>query len=450
MKKRWKETGALLALGLLVLGGCQEAPEEEIIVNKNKGVLEEAIQGEGEASENKEEVPKEVQDEFPVGQNGITVQVDAQVEAVEGKLPIVRVAPREITSEDLKKWGNVLFEGKTLYEPETQKSKAEIEEEILWRRQMLNDREALMEMAGSEEGMETYQAVYEEQIQTLEAEYETAPEVVERKETDWAFHPSLYYNTFPLGSEGEDTQDLNKTMTFKAVANTDQGYEAMISASNRNEQDYSLHNLWFYYTEDLAEKIPYKKIEENEALRMSDVVREELGLTDWKLQEVNKDDTSRGSRFVLRYGRVYEEVPVLLAGEAELKSEDVYASNFLYETLEVYILNGIMESVCLNSPMEVVAVENEDVNVISFDKAYELFKSQMETRFAKVRGMEFLVDDIRQGLFRIKIKDEEGEYYMVPAWMFTIKTSSESEGDGEERILLNAVDGSVIDINKGY
>ena len=57
---------------------------------------------------------------------------------------------------------------------------------------------------------------------------------------------------------------------------------------------------------------------------------------------------------------------------------------------------------------------------------------------------------IRQGLFRIKIKDGEGEYCMVPVWMFTIKTSSESEGDGEEGTILNAMDGSVIDINKGY
>ena len=435
---------------LFVLSGCQEAPKEEAIVNKNRGVLEEAIQGEGEAGENKEEVPKEVQDEFPVGQNGITVQVDAQVEAVEGKLPIVRVAPREITSEDLKKWGNVLFEGKTLYEPETQKSKAEIEEEILWRRQKLNDKEALMEMGNTEEEIEAYQTIYEEQIQALEAEYEAAPDVVERKETDWNFHSMEYYNIFTLTNpEGEDVQNLDKTKRFEAVADTDQGYEATLSASNRNEKDYSLHNLWFYYLNDL-EEVPYKDISEEEAIQMADAVREDLGLTDWKLQEVNKDETSQRSRFVLRYGRVYEEVAALLGGDAELKSEDVYASNFPYETLDVHIINGVLGNVELNSPMEVVAVENEDVSVISFDKAYELFKSQMETRFAKVRGMEFLVDDIRQGLFRIKIKDEEGEYYMVPAWMFTIKTSSETEGDGEERILLNAVDGSVIDINKGY
>ena len=55
--------------------------------------MEEAIQGEGEASENTEEVPKVVQDKFPVGQNGITIQMDAQVESVEGKLPIIRVVP---------------------------------------------------------------------------------------------------------------------------------------------------------------------------------------------------------------------------------------------------------------------------------------------------------------------------------------------------------------------
>ena len=440
----------LFILIIFALSGCQEAPGEEMIVNKNRGVLEEAIQGKGKADGQGGEIPNQVQDTFPVGQNGITVQVDAQVEAAEGQLPIVRVAPREITSEDLKKWGNVLFEGKTLYEPKTQKSKGEIEEEILWRRQKLNDKEASIEMGDTEEEIETYQAIYQEQIQALEAEYETAPEVVERKETDWTFHPMDYYDTFTLTDpDGEDAQDLDKTMRFEAVADTNQGYEATLSASNRNEQNYSLHNLWFYYLNDL-EEVPYKDITEEEALQIADTVREKLGLTDWSLQEVNQDETSQKSRFVLRYGRVYEGVPALLGGEAELKSEDVYASNFPYETLDIHIINGILANVELNSPMEVVAVENEDVSVISFDKAYELFKGQMETRFAKVRGMELLVKDIRQGLFRIKIKDEEGEYYMVPAWLFTIQTESESEGAGEEKILLNAVDGSVIDVNKGY
>ena len=57
---------------------------------------------------------------------------------------------------------------------------------------------------------------------------------------------------------------------------------------------------------------------------------------------------------------------------------------------------------------------------------------------------------IRQGLFRIKEKNNNDEFLIVPVWAFESTVYLDDEAWTGDICLINAVDGSVIDASLGY
>lgn len=458
---------AMIAGSLVFVQGCQANPDSDVVVNKNEGVLEQAIQETADAQN--EDIVSEYTDSFDTQTDGITVTVDAQVTAVDGALPVVRVEPHEITGDEVKHWAEALFDGITAYEPIGQMSKTELEEEILKYKGYANDTDALYEAYGNEEDVQMMIEYYNTLIAAYEQEYETAPEEVEKKESDWTFHPYDYYDSgsFLSGwfekSKAAD-ENLNKTNQLKATVSGLNGHNAILDATNRNEDDYMMHMLWFYYTdEEEMDDIPYTEISPEEAETMAGDVLEELGLSsDWALDSAygytsSADGAPSESNYILSYTPVYEGVSTILGAYADLHSEDLYAANFDYSSLDVRIINGIIRNVELVSPMDIVNVENDNVKTLEFDEIYGRFKEQAQisgdTLLEKLGEVnetgeaEIVITSIDQGLFRIKEKGS-GEFLMVPAWVFKGRTSNKL---GEDNIMIiNALDGSVINTTLGY
>ena len=69
------------------------------------------------------------------------------------------------------------------------------------------------------------------------------------------------------------------------------------------------------------------------------------------------------------------------------------------------------------------------------------------------------INNVKKGLFRIKEKDKDNSYLLVPAWVFYGWTdfyygdsvpSDNIERPSEPLMIINAIDGSIIDPNQGY
>ena len=143
-----KGSGVFCAMlfSCLLLTGCAENPTEDIVVNKNEGKLEQAIQRENK-KDSDTSVPEKYTDQFQADGGKIEVSVDASVTGLEGNKPVVRVKPHVITEEEAKQWADVLFEGATAYEP-GEKSKTEIEDRILQLKERISDQDKLLEDYG--------------------------------------------------------------------------------------------------------------------------------------------------------------------------------------------------------------------------------------------------------------------------------------------------------------
>lgn len=226
-----------------------------------------------------------------------------------------------------------------------------------------------------------------------------------------------------------------------------------------------MHSLGFYYTEEaFLRELPDKKISMEEAIAIAEDLIQQLGLGDWMLQEKEHEFTETDSIQKLTYSPEYQNIPLFAWDEMEidLKSEDLYAANYYYTRLEIDIRNGVVESVMLTSPLDTIKVENENVNTLPFEEVYQKFKNHLQTKYTKSSffegeapnedmDMELQIHKIEQGLFRIKEKGTDGEFLVVPAWRFQGKVKIDGELWSEQVFgVINAIDGSTIDVALGY
>ncbi len=461
-KKVYYMLGSILAMSMLCQG-CQKNPKEDYVVNKNEGALEEGIK---EKKKNIYETPATYEDYFTNDAGDIRIEVNAGVKEAEGALPVVKVEPHEITVEEVKRWTEVLFEGKKAYEPKRELSKREIEKKILEYKKLAGDHEALLKEYGSEEDVQAMVDFYEEEIRNYEKMYQKAPEEVEQILCDWKFKPYDYYmEDAGLWEGNEEFESLKKTKELRALTEELHGQTACVSAVNRNEKDYYMHSLGFYYTEEaFLRELPDKKISMEEAIAIAEDLIRQLGIGDWTLQEKAHEFTETDSIQKLTYSPEYQNVPLFAWDEMEidLKSEDLYAANYYYTRLEIDIRNGVVESVMLTSPLDTIKVENENVNTLPFEEVYQKFKNHVQTKYTKSSffegevpnedmAMELQIYKIEQGLFRIKEKGTDGEFLIVPAWRFQGKVKIDGELWNEQVFgVINAIDGSTIDVALGY
>lgn len=456
-------SGLIITAYLLMLQGCAESPQEDIVVNKNDGTMEKAISEKKTESLNAT-IPQNYQDEFFVDANQIEVSVDAEILPIKEKIPVVRVRPHTITGEEAKKYAEVLFEGKKAYEFEAY-TKSDFEEKILDLKKRISDQDVLVAEYGSREAANQVVEQLEKDIEAYEEQYRNAPEKAEKQECEWKFRSYDYYSEFPLPSIGESGYEgLEKTEQLIAKTDNSEGFVRILNITNRNETDYKLNYLSSYYEDEQAfvSGLPDRTITKDEAVEIGDRVVEALGFSDWKFSQYNVVKHTE-QIFSLFYTPSYQGVQTLRGPLIDLKSDDLYAANYYYSEIGIGITNGEVTGVELISPMDVVRVENQDVETLPFEEVYRSFENQMQAQFTKTSiidpeipgiddmEVEIRITKIQQGLFRIKKKDNSDEFLMVPVWSF-YGTAVVDGGtwDEKEFVMINALDGSVINTNLGY
>ena len=469
----------LLVITILIfsLTGCQSNPRDEIVVGKDAEKFESLLQA-AEATDPVDSSSGNCVNEFPyelefTGSTGVvTVKVDAKVKEWDGNLPVYRVAPHIIGKEEAQKWAGIFFEGETAYDKKIELSKAEIEDKILQIKQEM-DEESLQKEYGADPDMLKYaKEYYQEQLELYEELYKTAPDTVERKQTNWEFHPSAYYDAeFGLSPNSEEEQSLDKTQTLKIEADIDNS-TYQIWANNRQADDFMWQNVWFTTPYETYEWEHLSEGEENAKTLVQDTLKE-LGLDTWKVYSCTPVELENHVAYYhVLCQNSYGGIPIAVLPQLETIKGDEYAAKYYYESLEFDVSNGRIRFALWESPMDQIAVENENVSTLSFEEIMKRFQTQMEVQYTEnnVRGGDepetendkyfIQVNRIEQELVRIKIPDNEKEFYLVPAWNFygTINgQEAEREGGeggitdlGSPLLTLNAVDGTVINTDLGY
>lgn len=468
--RRYVCLGVLLAV---LLTGCQDMPHQDVIANKNDQQVSQNESGTFiEESNSVEEsvddgiiASEAISETFSSDDGNVTISVQTDTVKVHS-VPIVQAEAKDISVDDVKRWAKAFYGTEDVYEAAKQMTKSEIEEAILWRQQTINDRESLIEEGYSEADADTMIEYYKEQIDSLKASYQNAPDGDERKKTDWAFHPLSYYDDDSMENNG-NTSNTDKTQALKVQGESD-GQKAYVSASNRETADYQLHSLMFYWNDEEEGWMAggSSSVNQEEAIRITDEKLKALVDGKWKVNTV----WSNGNQWHIQYVPVINELPCLYS-DINYTSDDAYAANLEYEQIDFTLTDDKIVAVEWESPMKITSTDSQPAEILPFDDIYTAFKNYMQVKCtmtslgmasddemedettAETEKVCANVNDIRQMYCRVKVKNSDQAFEYVPVYVFS---GYASQGDYKEDwwvnhfCVVNATDGTIINTWLGY
>ena len=147
-----------------------------------------------------------------------------------------------------------------------------------------------------------------------------------------------------------------------------------------------------------------------------------------------------------------------------------YMFSWDYETINMMINDNGIFTFNWNSPINVTELVADHTNLLPFEKIADKFEQQMQIEYeakakdAQYKEMTWTVEHVKLELQRIAQQDAFDEGLLVPVWNFYGKCaaivengedwgSSMLSGDGvynAPMMTVNAIDGSVIDVMRGY
>ena len=451
----------LMILTSLLLSGCQATPSQDIVVNKNDQQTEQTkAESSVESTEDTGDekiVSEGYSESFASDSEDVTINI--QVGQVKARsVPGMQAEAQDISVDDVKRWSKAFFGTEDVYEGTSQMTKSEIQEAILWRQQWINDKDRLITEEGyTEEAAEAVIQSYQEEIDNLKANYESAPEDDDRQKTDWTFHPASYYTKTAEEDGDEDQSNLDKTDKLKVIGDCD-GKMAYVSASNRSTSDYQLHSIMFYWDDEDAGLNSNGKssISQEEAVKLTDQKLKELTDGEWVVNAV----WSIGNQWRIQYVPSIDQIPCVYS-TIDYTADDSYASNLDYEQIDFSVTDDQIVSAEWDTPMKVTSAESKMADLKPFGELYDAFKTYMKVS-TSVSSLGLMEDDsedasvniakIQQMYCRVKEKNTDNTYQYVPVYAFLGKVSVSGTEDTNDSIfcLINAIDGTIINAGLGY
>lgn len=439
--------GLLLFFILLLLTACQPTPEAEVVVNKGDDTLETVIHSAPQASA---EAAQTVQDALgapetvqrtvsgPVYGGTLHVEMDAAVHMPQvSRVPVLRAGRLHPSAEDKQRIAETLT-GRTVF----------FETDPLGRDRWLNVaeqyRDALDALAKRPYGPD---ADYE----SLQAEYNDALQQV-----------LTYYNEFQPG------QQLPWTGTWSdgEINLYTEGGEIVYICTSGGERCCIQ-----YDATDATPRGTKAPITADAARRLVEDALALLGNSHYEIVAIEPADQGLRERFNSDTGvddgsykitlrPMYEGIPVYEwnsyygSDSAAQQAGLSFAQPPIKESLGAEVRGGQLVVLSWLDPLEVLGVENENVELLPFQRVMEIFEKQVFMNVYLSGGERTVkVTDVYFSYRCVKIKDSD-QYYLLPAWDF-VGYDTLIAGKGpvkwKDSILsVNAVDGSILNDLLGY
>jgi len=482
----------IIGIMLAVLSGCAETPQEDIVTNKteNTPVTESEAAASATTIADSFEITgsKPVDFSFSNDSGSVSFNIQSEMDTLSAdSLPVYSAKLHYFTSEDVKSMVHCVLGDTDVFEFTEQLPRSTIEERILKLRQSISDRDALLEYyQGNTETVERVIKKRNEEIAALEAELVNAPEEVVRLLSDYSFHSPSYYSTensgeYSLFNYGEDTQ------TWRAAAERD-GIPFFLDATKYQSSDYELSKFFMFPYDIISghleryyyQTVPFTDEEIVSAENMTNTILDSFLPGDWRIEDTIMGDdkvsiTEDGSNhsYSVSFSCVpyYNSVPLIDPIGTTMYAE-AYRPNSYSTELVITVSKGIVTDVDCLSPLDTEAAYY--ATLLSEDEAIEKIKEQLTYKFTSkfianqlygaygigdISAATVNVYKIRLSYVRVNVRDKEHEYLLLPAWIVYGYYQSGDDSPAldengapymEALLVVNAADGSMIDLTGGY
>lgn len=503
----------LILLLLTLLLACVPTPEEEFVVNKgDQNAMIESSRSEEtvEMSDLRSvyHIPDRMTGSCSSADGVINVTIDAVIIVPDGPLPIVHVYAAEFEQQIVTALWNELVGDAVLYDQwENEETKADIERDL----KQYNEQLSQIQSGELDENDAMYSVdELTEMIADLQTRYASAPDGHEKVIETGVLHKQY----FPLGdnkraafrmgisahTEGEpwiqfkvENDTDNTEMLIHYESDGWSGIDARRSARfyyyRNSDRSNCFDAAWCC---DCATLIPIKPddpIPDAASGSLSMTPSDACAEVERFLEAVGLSDTFTISRAVVsgdsmqpdtpstEYGYSFELVRKvgnttcnrsLLSTGASKVNEDEFAPTWSYEQFMIGLDNEGIFCVNWKAPFTLGDTINENAKLKDFSEIQAIAERMLPMMEVENFQPEYskkayrTVDRIELGLWRIAEQNELGKGMLVPAYCFygtdsftrTVKDAyhdfSETSYRSRIVLILNAIDGSVIDPAKGY
>ena len=490
----------ILVTGLLLLCACQPTPDEPVVVGKDQSGMiaqaKESFAPEMQRASLRERLNVPDRMTYSYKKGTLTIDADAEIVVPDGELPIVRVFPKEFDQETVTKFWNALIGDVPMQLVQDEMTKAEIAEEI---EDMLAALEANEPQAF---GFETNEQL-ERRIALYQQKYNAAPDDPEGTPTDGTLYTESEY-----GDDGK----IAASHTCVKAESKEAGYRFTVSNSYDNdapitktlyddigrEIGYSIRNVErkasFQFIKDkdphagcyiwdkeltVSDDIPAEAAHSlhtlpQNAWETAQTLLKDTGLSEeylpqrmFLLTDVGSENVPREYAYRIVCTHVVNGAPALMI--ANLEDEGMlekYASSWHFERFYIDVGDQGVYCVQFYAPLAVGETVAEQTNLMPFSEIQSIIEKMLpiiyETETGNYDDMtdfrvyEKHITRIELGLWRVRERDQIDSGLMIPVWALYADTIETDTADGygwkeyKPILLINAVDGSIIDSAKGY
>lgn len=479
------------------LSACQKNPEKNVVVSKNDGTFDiYATAPTQEESSQYAVSTQSIERDFMSTDGSVQFSMSLDIENLNEYVPVIEVTPHYLTSDDVQRVANVLFEGADFKEAQILSSpsygKEDIRQKIArWAPFANND--ALEVLFGSIPNGTS--ELVQEFINNYTSMYETASEGSYNVPCQWEFRKSSYYSFPKEIADKRDTAAENDVISVE-LQYGDVYYK--IDANRRDQNDFQQNTISVYLYEGIGPDLIDERIfraqlcrtdkpsavQINAASEIAQMMLTKMELGDWVVDQQYVETTY--------YGNIAEYIIHVTATPAfkgmsvvrqpqlsNLRNADEYSSTYyLTDAHFQFSANGELVSFQLYSPVDIVETANENVATLSLQEqidygrqflvlsdrgTYGLTPDIIES-YEETFGEEVIckidICDYDYALTRIKIPDVDENYYYIPGLTLygTIDycgkdtgtvygASGETFGSSRMKTLvsINAINGSIIE-----
>lgn len=436
-----KQALIALILSLILLCACVPTPDEEAVVNRADGALEKAVRGKP-VDPYTYEAPTRLDNTELIREQEVRFEADVELPDAQ-QYPVTTIKQRTFAANDIAALLKAVSQGDWT-----------IRENELSREELAVDLKNAAKGAYMGDDEETGEPIWE----PMEDEMRRIQKLIEEAPVEDTFVPIEPKKlTFPIKMRAVRDGDGTVWYLF--------GKSGMISLSRFRDGNIQYED-WVLLGDatpgEPAHTLENIRISEADAIAKGDEVIAALGLTDFKVADVQKaryiqsySYTNLGEGYFLTYvpalgGAVpcyYRESPdpEFLTWEYTKDSALTYAPLWDQEYVQMFITDEGLLHLGWDSPKETVLVANENVQLLPFEEIQKNVMKIIEYCTAGSKNAPILVKRIVLTTAIAQIPDQGDEAFLVPAWAFFV-TNEQNERDHipQEVLLVNALDGTMI------
>lgn len=489
-----KRIVAILLL-LCMLFACQPTPEKDAVKQKNTNVLIDTVRVAEQEQQStgaalppvKEQFPERFQCDFMTSAQNVHVVADVPLEVLtDGTFPTLRVERRTLTGKERLTLAQRLLDSESLYIFEENVTREDVAEWIAiymqepspedkaeWMREEHGTEAEWQEMMDRRTGMA---AELQQRYNELPVDDARVPLVP----WDGSVPPYDEYGVNRYWIVSEPTSEgywWTRNIVEVCANPLDRGIEYRMARMDEYDVTYvSFFDLSRKTAEDRIDPEDYDTPHEGASVTPNDAARlvqsyfggfGEFAIADvcWANNAATDDDV-KGIRDNTRWAYLLHMTPVRGGAYApycgsSASDDDPEADVqpvWCYESLTAAVDgSGNLISLIWQSPLKVTNTISQSSPLLPYAEIQMLFETQMNRNLAYEMAKDAVVtvNAVQLGLFRIRERDDLNSGLLVPVWYFTGTIAYEHEGTDYKNglsplLIINAVDGSIIDPEKGY